>query len=114
MSERAAQAKSIFLEAIEKHAPERWPAFVEQACGGDAGLRGDVEKLLRARAEIGSFLEESPRPLLATAADPTRDERPGTVIGVYKVLEEIGEGGFGVVFLAEQTQPVRRKVALKV
>src|SRR5207248_2203528 len=91
---------------------ERWPAFLEQACS-DGVLRADVEKLLRARVEIGSFHEEPQPSLLATIEDPIR-ERPGTVIGPYKLLEQIGEGGFGVVFMAEQAQPLRRKVALKV
>ena len=81
---------------------------------GDAELRAEVEKLLRARSEMGSF-HELPRPAaLATVDAPDIGERPGTIIGPYKLLEQIGEGGFGVVFMAEQTQPVRRKVALKV
>jgi serine/threonine-protein kinase len=57
---------------------------------------------------------ERPAPALVAAADEPLTERPGTVIGPYKLLRQIGEGGFGVVFMAEQTQPVRRKVALKV
>src|SRR5262249_14702984 len=113
MSDRSEQAKSIFLEAITKHAPDHWPAFLEQACAGDGVLRAGVEKLLRAQAEIGSFHEEPRAPVVVTVDEPV-SERPGTVIGPYKLLEQIGEGGFGVVFLAEQTQPVRRKVALKV
>src|SRR5580704_14280938 len=60
MSGSASQAKSIFLEALEKHTPEQWPAFLEQACAGDAPLREQVEKLLRARSELGSF-HEAPR-----------------------------------------------------
>jgi eukaryotic-like serine/threonine-protein kinase len=127
MSDSANKAKSIFLAALEDHTPEQWPAFLQQACAGDAPLRAEVEKLLRARSELGSF-HESPaqglpspfaeeglgvRGLAATMDDPI-SERPGTVIGPYKLLEQIGEGGFGVVFMAEQTQPVRRKVALKI
>src|SRR5207247_4007665 len=68
---------------------------------------------LSAQAELGSFLEAPVPALTATVDDPVT-ERPGTVIGPYKLLEQIGEGGFGVVFMAEQTRPVRRKVALKV
>jgi serine/threonine protein kinase/Flp pilus assembly protein TadD len=115
MSDRSERARSIFLEAIDCHAPEEWLAFVEQACGSDAELRACVEKLLRARAELGSFHEEPRTPPIVPAIDevPLR-ERPGTVIGAYKLLEQIGEGGFGVVFMAEQTKPLRRKVALKV
>ena len=55
MSKQSERAKAIFLEALDKHAPDEWPAFLEQACAGDAALRADVEELLRARAEIGSF-----------------------------------------------------------
>jgi serine/threonine protein kinase/tetratricopeptide (TPR) repeat protein len=114
VSDPCNQAKSIFLRAIEEHAPEQWPGFLDQACSGDVRLRAEVEKLLRARSEMGSF-HELPRPAaLATALAPVIGERPGAIIGPYKVLEQIGEGGFGVVFMAEQTQPVRRKVALKV
>ena len=114
MSDPCNQAKSIFLAAIEEHAPEQWPGFLDQACAGDVRLRAEVEKLLRARSEMGSF-HEPPRPAaLATVDAPVIGERPGTIIGPYKLLEQIGEGGFGLVFMAEQQQPVRRKVALKV
>jgi serine/threonine protein kinase len=113
MGEQSNQAKSIFLEAIEEHAPEQWPAFLDQACGGDALLRAEVEKLLRAQSDMGTFHEVSPSELLAPV-DDLIPERPGTVIGPYKLLEKIGEGGFGVVFLAEQQQPIRRQVALKI
>jgi serine/threonine protein kinase/tetratricopeptide (TPR) repeat protein len=86
-----------------------------EACGGNGELECRVRALLRAHAEPGSFLEQ---PAVATDNDSSCDssmiERPGAVIGPYKLLEQIGEGGFGVVFLAEQTQPVKRKVALKV
>src|SRR5262245_16576008 len=113
MGEPSNQAKAIFLAAIEEHAPEQWPAFLEQACAGDVRLRAEVEKLLRARAELGSF-HEAPRSALVPTVDEPVSERPGTVIGPYKLLEPIGEGGFGVVFMAEQQEPIRRKVALKV
>jgi tetratricopeptide (TPR) repeat protein len=115
MGDPANQAKAIFLQAIEQHAPQAWPAFLEQACAGDACLRAEVEKLLRAYTAMGSF-HEAPRPAptaVTTAAVPVT-EQPGTVVGHYKLLEPIGEGGFGVVFLAEQHEPIRRKVALKV
>jgi WD40 repeat protein/serine/threonine protein kinase len=112
-------AKAIFLEAVEQHAPEQWPAFLDRACAGQPDLRGQVEALLEAHREVGTAehreLPEGtdPGPLVTVDVLPLR-ERPGDVIGSYKLLEQIGEGGFGVVFLAEQTQPVRRKVALKV
>jgi serine/threonine protein kinase len=113
MGERSNQVKSIFLEAIEDYAPERWPAFVEQACDGDNLLRAKVEKLLRAQAEMGSF-HESPGSTLPATVDHPSSERPGTVIGGYKLLQQIGEGGMGVVWMAEQEKPVRRLVALKI
>jgi non-specific serine/threonine protein kinase/serine/threonine-protein kinase len=111
MNERSEQAKAIFLEAIEEHGPGRWQAFVEQACAGDDGLRGAVEKLLCAQAAMGSFHEPG-RP--DGAGQELIRERPGTEIGPYKLMEQIGEGGMGLVFVAAQQAPVRRKVALKV
>jgi eukaryotic-like serine/threonine-protein kinase len=113
MGDPSNQAKSIFLAAIEDHAPEEWPAFVEQACAGDVLIRTQVEKLLRAQSEMGSF-HEAPRSALLAPGDAPISERTGTMIGPYKLLEQIGEGGFGVVYMAEQAQPVRRKVALKI
>ncbi|HLN26280.1 MAG TPA: tetratricopeptide repeat protein [Gemmataceae bacterium] len=113
MSEPCNHAKSIFLAAIEDNAPEQWPAFLEQACGGNVLLRAEVENLLRAQSEMGSF-HEVPRSSSVATVDEPISEGPGTMIGPYKLVEEIGEGGFGIVFMAEQQQPVRRKVALKV
>src|SRR5262245_61662080 len=112
-------AKAIFLEAVERHAPDQWPAFLDRACACQPGLRGRVEALLEAHREVGTAghheLAEGTDPgPVATALVPPVPERPGEVIGSYKLLEQIGDGGFGVVFLAEQTEPVRRKVALKV
>ena len=88
MSDSSQQAKAIFLAALDDHTPEQWPAFLEQACADDAGLRAAVEKLLSARAELGSF-HEGPSPL-ETTVDASIRERPGTVIGAYKLLEQIG------------------------
>src|SRR5262249_41164752 len=112
-------AKAIFLEAVERHAPDQWPAFLDRACAGQPDLRGRVEALLAAHREVGTArhleLAEGADPSpVATVDELPASERRGDVIGSYKLLERIGEGGFGVVFLAEQTQPVRRKVALKV
>jgi serine/threonine protein kinase len=113
MGERSNRAKSIFLEAVEKHAAEQWPTFLEQACAGDVPLRAEVEKLLRAQADMGSF-REAPRLARFETVDPPVHERTGTVLGAYKLLQQIGEGGMGVVYLAEQERPVRRRIALKV
>jgi serine/threonine protein kinase/tetratricopeptide (TPR) repeat protein len=113
MIDQPNRERSIFLAAIEKHSPERWPSFLDQACGDDPDLRLRVERLLRAQAQLGSFQENAQPALDATVDDPLT-EAPGTVIGPYKLMEQIGEGGMGLVFVAEQQHPVRRKVALKV
>jgi serine/threonine protein kinase/Flp pilus assembly protein TadD len=109
-------AKMIFLEAVEKHDPAQWPAFLDQACAGQPELRRRVEVLLGAHREAGTVQPSAAAAELAfkTQADSSCPEHAGSMIGPYKLLELIGEGGFGVVFMAEQHQPVRRKVALKV
>jgi serine/threonine protein kinase/tetratricopeptide (TPR) repeat protein len=109
----ASEVRAIFLAAVEKHAPEHWPAYLDAACAGQPALRRRVEALLQGHALANSLLDVPEGGLAGTTAEPLT-ERPGTVIGPYKLLEQIGEGGFGVVFLAEQQQPLRRKVALKV
>jgi eukaryotic-like serine/threonine-protein kinase len=85
-------------------------AFVEQACGTDPELRQLVDALLQAHERAGQL----PGPTLLVAPEQLIGEGPGTVIGRYKLLQEIGQGGFGVVFMAEQLEPVQRKVALKI
>jgi eukaryotic-like serine/threonine-protein kinase len=107
------KVRSIFLAAVENHAPAQWASYLDEACSGDEELRNRVDELLQAHAESNSLLDNPGPALVATLDEPLR-ERPGTVIGPYKLLEHIGEGGFGVVFMAEQQRPVRRKVALKV
>jgi eukaryotic-like serine/threonine-protein kinase len=104
--------RDIFIGAIQREGAAARRAFLAEACGGDAELRRRVEDLLGAGERAGGFLE-SPPPDLATTTDYPLSEGPGTVIGPYKLLERIGEGGFGVVFLAEQSRPLRRRVALK-
>jgi tetratricopeptide (TPR) repeat protein len=105
--------RSIFLAALEIDDAVERSAYLDRACAGDPALRSQVEQLLMAHQGPGRFMER-PAAALVAAVDEPICERPGTVIGPYKLLEQIGEGGFGVVFLAEQLQPVRRKVALKV
>jgi len=87
--------------------------YLQSACAGKPELRRRVEELLRAHEEASSFLAEPSVPMDTVAAGLIR-EGPGTLIGPYKLLEQIGEGGFGLVFMAEQQKPVRRKVAVKV
>jgi serine/threonine protein kinase/tetratricopeptide (TPR) repeat protein len=110
------RANDVFLKALELRSDGERQEYLDGVCIGDTELRAEVESLLKASARAGSFLE-SPAPtsqLAATLAEPPVADRPDTLIGPYKLLEQIGEGGFGVVYLAQQTQPVRRKVALKV
>jgi serine/threonine protein kinase/Flp pilus assembly protein TadD len=107
---------SLFCGVLERSSAEERAAYLEAACGPDRELRARMEALLRAHEQAGGFLGQrrdagEPR---ATIDEVPITEQPGTVIGAYKLLEQIGEGGFGVVFMAEQQQPIRRKVALKV
>ncbi len=104
----------IFWDAAQLASAGEREGYLDSACDGDGELRRRVEQLLGARAKAESFLESHAPALAATVDEPAVAERPGTVVGPYKLLEQIGEGGFGVVYLAEQTEPVRRKVALKV
>jgi tetratricopeptide (TPR) repeat protein len=105
--------EAVFFAALEKGSAEERAAYLDQACTDDPDLRRRVEKMLAAQSDAKSFLER-PASAFGVTVDEPIPEKPGTVIGPYKLLEQIGEGGFGVVFMAEQTQPVRRKVALKI
>ncbi len=103
----------IFWGAAELASTDECARYLDRECGGDEALRSKIEQLLTARSKVESFLE-SPAPYLIAKGDlrPLVDG-PGTMIGPYTLLEQIGEGGMGTVFLAEQEKPVRRKVALK-
>jgi serine/threonine protein kinase/Flp pilus assembly protein TadD len=105
--------EAIFFAALEKGSRQERAAYLDEACAGAPDLRARIEKMLAAQAQAASFLEQPARPPPATIDAPIT-ERPGTVIGPYKLMEQIGEGGMGLVFVAEQQHPVRRKVALKV
>lgn len=106
------KVREIFAEALNLPA-DGVAGFLDRACQGDGALREEVESLLAAIARRPSFLS-------APTGDPspgvpgTAGETPGSLIGAYKLLEEIGHGGFGTVYMAEQSQPVRRRVALKI
>ncbi len=105
--------ESIFFAALAKASDEERAAYLTEACAGNQDLRRRVERLLQAHPKVGSFLQgDSPGPAV-TVDEPSFGEAAGTVIGPYKLLQQLGEGGMGTVFLAEQTQPVQRKVALK-
>jgi serine/threonine protein kinase/parvulin-like peptidyl-prolyl isomerase/Tfp pilus assembly protein PilF len=102
--------KEIFAQALEKKSPAEREAYLDEGCKGEPELRRQVESLLRAHEQAGEFLDktiELPKPDVSL-------ERTGMMIGRYKLLQKIGEGGFGVVYMAEQIEPVQRKVALKI
>src|SRR5262245_40261881 len=105
--------EGIFDAARRLEAPEARRSYVQQACGGDRALQRRVEALLRIHDEERTFLQRPAAGCRPAVPDLVR-EGPGTRIGPYELLEELGEGGMGVVFLAEQPHPVRRRVALKV
>jgi serine/threonine protein kinase len=105
--------RELFFAALDKNSPQDLSAYLDQACGNDPALRSRVEHLLRAHGRAGNFLG-GPAADNGTIEHWPIAERPGTVIGPYKLLQQIGEGGFGVVFAAEQDRPVRRRVALKI
>ena len=107
-------SESGIFKAAVKLPPDRRAAYLEEACGSNALLRGEIESLLRAHDTAGSFLEDDPAGRGPTVTFESIAERPGTVIGPYKLIDEIGEGGFGLVFVAEQQHPIRRRVALKI
>src|SRR6516164_8413266 len=94
------KARELFLHAVGKLPPEQWEGYVAQASGGDAELVEQVRHLLRVHREAGSFLESPAVAPGVTVAKPPVTERPGTVIGPYKLLQQIGEGGMGTVFMA--------------
>ena len=108
------QARDIFLRAVELESAEAQAAYIEGACQNDDALRSRVDALLVSHRK-DSFLETGAveGPLTVMNSAPI-SEGPGTIMGRYKLREKIGEGGCGVVFVAEQEEPVRRRVALKV
>jgi serine/threonine protein kinase len=111
MSVHPDRVEALFLAAVEQPAAER-DAFLGRECNGDRELRRRVQALLAAHDLPGSFLEA---PVIAPALlQATLVEEPSETIGPYKLREVLGEGGMGVVYAAEQQQPIRRKVALKV
>ena len=105
--------ETIYHEAVSKPPKER-KAYIEAACGNDTELFARIEALLKAREVEDSFLEVPALDPDVTLDSSPISEGPGTVIGRYKLLEKIGEGGMAVVYMAEQDKPLRRRVALKI
>ncbi len=110
MNSENPHAIKIFGEALGLGASAKRASYLEHACAGNPELRQEVESLLSAHARAEGFLDQTCQP---SQPDVTI-ERTGTRIGRYKLLQKIGEGGFGVVYMAEQVEPVQRRVALKI
>ena len=106
--------ESILATAVEISEVDERQKFVDQSCRDDQDLKEHVQELIDNHFRAGSFLESPAIGFNATIDLPASPEGPGTVIGAYKLLQQIGEGGMGTVYMAEQTVPVQRKVALKV
>src|SRR5262245_42758657 len=119
---------SVFAAALSKRTPAERAAYLDQACRGNPALRQEVEALLLAHDQAGDFLAQpfvqavptadlppaSGDGMSETIDPPSPAEAPGTAIGPYKLLQRLGEGGMGAVYVAEQQEPVKRRVALKV
>ena len=114
MNEPSDRDVEVFTEALQLPVAER-AAYLERACGSDVELRQKVEALLKGHNKVGDFLEHSPHETSTQSGPRTpAGEKPGDRVGRYKLLQQIGEGGCGVVFMAEQEEPIRRRVALKI
>ena len=111
MNDQFAQIRDHFLAALECDGLEAQLRYAHEHCADSPELYAELEEMLRAHHESGNFLASRAE---TTEYLPRIAERPGTMIGPYKLVEEIGEGGMGSVFMALQKEPVRRKVALKV
>src|SRR5262245_49310032 len=112
MPEIRPHVDEVFNEALRRAAGQDRARYLDEACGGDLELRQRVERLLRAASEAGSFLEAPAQDPSPTAEQPPVED-PGTVIGPYKLIEQVGERGMGSVWMAQQQEPVKRLVAVK-
>src|SRR5262245_53903210 len=106
--------QAIFNEAISLPSDEERGRYLDEVCGDNASVRSRVEALLRAHSQAGGFFGGQFAASAGTEILSPIAEGAGTIIGPYKLLQQIGEGGMGVVFMAEQTEPIQRTVALKI
>ena len=113
-TENFKQAGEIFQSAIEIENPAKRERYLENACKENSKLRAEVEALLNAHEKAGDYLEAPAIDTDVTLGDSPLTEGAGMVIGRYKLLEKIGEGGMAAVYMAEQKRPIRRKVAFKI
>ncbi|MHC4362889.1 MAG: serine/threonine protein kinase, partial [Planctomycetota bacterium] len=114
MSDRQEDEKTIFRAAVKLKTPAERSAYIDKVCGADLALKARIVALLQAHEDKGAFLEELMEDPVITLDESPLAEGPGARIGWYKLLQLIGEGGFGVVYMAEQEKPIRRRVALKI
>jgi tetratricopeptide (TPR) repeat protein len=114
MNSKSVDVKTIFAEALDKTDSQERAAYLDSVCGGDKDLREEVESLLRSYEQVGGLLRSPELDAGTTQDSPGILEGSGVEIGRYKLLEKIGEGGFGVVYMADQTKPISRRVALKI
>ena len=109
---------TLFIELLKIDDPDARRARLDEVVGDDANMRTRIEELLEVHLRASKFMETSAHfgegSITSLASHDVRREQPGDVIGPYKLLQVIGEGGMGTVFMAEQTKPVQRRVALKI
>ena len=113
MASEVHQAKDIFLKLADRVPPDDWESCLDDECAGNGTLKNRVRALLQAHAHPSTRFSEDALAVTLQMECESATDGVGKQIGPYKLLEVIGEGGMGTVYMAEQTEPVHRKVALK-